>query len=200
MKPNFFAHVARQKGYYDPKKKYYKHHETTMDHLQKILLSAKMQEPVWKYLPFSSIITRGSNNALVDYDEVERILSVVRDARKSVQNVWSIDNGLMGTAEKYELAMTIQQECIDYIDKIRLTKSTMRYLLMQIEMPENAQLQRTLFHSLFGAPNKSFYELIMASAQSIDCLERTPFESDVCIYGIDFNRKICNNHTKNRDF
>lgn len=200
MKPNFFAHVARQKGYYDPKKKYYKHHETTMDHLQKILLSAKVQEPVWKYLPFSSIITRGSNNALVDYDEVERILSVVRDARKSVQNVWSIDNGLMGTAEKYELAMTIQQECIDYIDKIRLTKSTMRYLLMQIEMPENAQLQRTLFHSLFGAPNKSFYELIMASAQSIDCLERTHFESDVCIYGIDFNRKICNNHTKNSDF
>lgn len=188
MKPNFFAHVAKGKGYYNPQKKFYKHHETTMDYLQKILLSTGRKEPVWKFLPFSAIVARGSNYELVDYEEVERILSVVHDTRKLVKNIWSMDDWLMPAYEKYTMAATAQQDCINYIDNIRLTKGTMRYLLHKLESPENKSLRRSLLYSLFGAPNKSFYKLIKESADVIDTIERSKEPADICLFGLNFKR------------
>lgn len=190
IKPKFFGHVARQKGYYDIKKKNYKPHNTTMDHLQKCLNSIGSEKTTSKYLPFSAIVTSGSNNSCVDYEEVERILSTVLDTKKSIQNIWSIPNSLMDKTEKYSLVSTIQQDCINYIDGIRLTKSTMRYLLHQIEQPENSCLQRTMFYSLFGAPNKSFYELLVASMSPVMMLAECDYDPDICLFDIGYMRIV----------
>lgn len=188
MKPNFFAHVARQKGYYNPQKKFYKHHETTMDHLQKILLSVGRERPLLRFLPFSAIVSQGSSTEMVDYDEVERIFSMVYDTKRIVSSIWATEEWLLPTHEKYVLASTAQQDCINYVDSIRLTRGTMRYLLLKLESPENKSLQRSLLYALFGAPNKSFYKLIRESADVIDTIKRSSEPADFCLFGLNFKR------------
>lgn len=94
----------------------------------------------------------------------------------------------MPTHEKYVLASTAQQDCINYIDNIRLTRGTMRYLLHKLESPENKSLQRSLLYSLFGAPNKSFYKLIKESADVIDTIKRSSESADLCLFGLNFKR------------
>ena len=37
IKPYFFAHVAKTKGYYDADKKNYMHHDTAMDYLEELV-------------------------------------------------------------------------------------------------------------------------------------------------------------------
>lgn len=186
IKPKFFGHVARQKGFYNAQKKNYKSHSTTMDYLQKCFVGIGHEKPTGKYLPFSSIVTTGSNHTRIDYDEVQRIIDYVVSTKKGIQNIWSIPGEILSKSEKYDLVSTMQQECINYIDNIRLTKSTMRYLLLQIERPENVALQRTMLYSLFGAPNKSFYELIVASTTPISVLMQDDSNGDICIYGTNF--------------
>lgn len=183
IKPKFFGHVARQKGYYNAQKKNYKSHDTTMDHLQKCFIGIKHEKTNGKYLPFSSIVTAGSNHTRIDYDEVQRVIDHVVDTKKSIRYIWALPNELLSKTEKYVTVSTMQQDCINYIDNIRLTKSTMRYLLLQIERPENLGLQRTMLYSLFGAPNKSFYDLVVASATPIRMLVPDEENGEICVYG-----------------
>lgn len=179
--------MARQKGYYNAQKKNYKSHDTTMDHLQKCFIGIKHDKTNGKYLPFSSIVTPGSNHTRIDYEEVQRIIDHVVDTKKSIQNIWALPNELLSKSEKYGIVSTMQQECINYIDNIRLTKSTMRYLLLQIERPENLGLQRTMLYSLFGAPNKSFYDLIVSSASPIRMVYEDSENGEICAYNIRFS-------------
>ena len=52
--PNFFSHISRRKGYYDPKKKAYNKHKTSMDYLQTIVNGFRVKNP-YKQVKYSLI-------------------------------------------------------------------------------------------------------------------------------------------------
>lgn len=187
IKPGFFGHIARQKGFYDSNKKFYKSHDTTMDYVQQIIRSAKIGSKA-KTIPFSDIICNVATHSTINYDDVESVVNIVKDTRNSIKEVWSLTDDVLGKQEKRKLAAQIQQECIDYIDKMKMTFGTMRCLLQEIEKPENKNIYRVIFYSLFGAPNKSFYDLIVASKTKIDILEPVSKNGDICLYSLNFNR------------
>lgn len=182
IKPGFFGHVSKTKGYYDAQKKNYKSHQTTMDFLQKCVSSRKRDWQRKNFIPFSSLVKDDSAQNRVNHDQVRRIINAVRASKASIANVWCASEDLLSTAQKAAITSDIRQEVIDYIDNIKMSMATMRYLLIAIEKPANSDIARTIFFDLFGTPNKSFYSLIHESRTPIKTI--VPYEDgELELYG-----------------
>lgn len=182
IKPGFFGHVSKTKGYYDAQKKNYKSHQTTMDFLQKCVSSRKRNWQHKNFIPFSSLVKNDSAHNRVNHDQVHRVIDAVRASKASIANVWCASEDLLSPAQKAAITSDIRQEVIDYIDNIKMSMATMRYLLIAIEKPENSDIARTIFFDLFGTPNKSFYSLIHESRTPIKTI--VPYEDgELELYG-----------------
>ncbi len=71
---------------------------------------------------------------------------------------------------------------------LRMNPSTMYRLLKAMEEEENRDISRSLFYTLFGSSNASFYQLIRESEAAVCSLEPSP-EGTVTLYGIRFQKK-----------
>ena len=182
IKPNFFGHVARQKGYYNSERKNYKHHRTTMDFLQKCVNRQSRVRVPRQIVPFSSILIDTSAHNRVNHDQARRVLDIIRQSRKNVKEIWNMPPELLTNAEKAATSARIRQDASEDICNIRMSTATMRYLLLQIEAPANADVARTIFFGLFGTPSESFFELIRESQTPIAMLEPDE-DGNICLYG-----------------
>lgn len=189
IKPNFFAHVAKKKGYYDSKKKAYVFHRSSMDYIQNCLNKCIKDKQGYKidYAPFSAMIS-DEENGVVNFGAVNLILSMVRDASRSIKELWACVSDNMTKSEKTEAAYEIYQRCINGVDSLRMSHATMKQLLMEIEKPENSDIKRRLWAILFGAPNQSFYQVLRASKKPIGIYEECSAEEAEC-YMFDFPHK-----------
>lgn len=187
VKPNFFGHIAKAKGYYDPQKKFYKFYDTTMDYLQHTLNCRGRKKLVEKQTPFSSILKPTNlDYSKVNYQQIKRIVDIVRDTSEQVRHIYSIDDA---PKIKCELADGVRQACIDYIGQACLNRHTMYRLLTTIESEAYKDVRRLLFRVLFAAPNKSFFQLIADSSTPVRCIaERIGGEID--IYGFSFVHQL----------
>ena len=181
IKPNFFAHVTKKKGYYDNKKKSYEYHDSSMDYIQKCLNKCKKAKSEAKinYVPFSAIV-EDEENGNVNQGIVNLILSMVRDANRAIKELWSCSNDNVPKSEKMETAYEIYQRCICGVDSLRMSHATMKQLLMEIEKPENSDIKRRLWTILFGAPNQSFYQVLRASKKPVGIYEECSAEEAEC--------------------
>ena len=199
IKPGFFGFVAKTKGYYNAKKKKYQAHHTTMDYLQQVIRRKYKNNSNVKALPFSAIIDKDKFDInRVRYEQVNLVLDAVRQMRAGQQRLWAYykqdvmvqnagsDTGTMFTdvfKMTSDMVFDLYQDCVDYIDSMRFSYSTMCWLLYSIESDGCSDIRRVLFNILFGAPNKNFYRAIRASAKPIITIE--PDENgDIDIYGV----------------
>lgn len=191
IKPNFFGEVAKHKGYYDPIRKNYRFHNSTMDYIQHSINCALHSIPsrVVSFLPFSSLL-KPFNLDLnrVAYTQVNRILSLVRGTNERIRSVYADDNDLLPNI-RHSIASEIRQECVEYIDKISLNSHTMFWLLRSIESEQCKDVRRLIFGVLFGAPNKSFFELIKESKGPLCSIEEDK-NGEITIYDFKFSRRV----------
>ena len=188
IKPNFFKAKDIGKGYYDRKRKNYKKHLTTMDHVQTCINSYRAQrEEIGKkqeYLPFSALVGNGLDVHRRQYEKVTRVINAVTDMTNEIKSVYASD---IESSVKQMQCCDIRQECVEYVGNMSFTKSDMVYLLRQIEEPRYSQIQRKIFNILFGYPNTSFYEVLEAGAEPIGLLAEDD-EGDVELYGKRYTR------------
>lgn len=188
IKPNFFKAKDIGKGYYDRKRKNYKKHLTTMDHVQTCINSYRAQrEEIGKkqeYLPFSALVGNGIDVHRRQYEKVTRVINAVTDMTNEIKSVYASD---IESSVKQMQCCDIRQECVEYVGNMSFTKSDMVYLLRQIEEPRYSQIQRKIFNILFGYPNTSFYEVLEAGAEPIGLLAEDD-EGDVELYGKRYTR------------
>jgi Trk K+ transport system NAD-binding subunit len=191
IKPNFFGHLARTKGYYNSEKKNYKKHDTSMDYLQTYInsfqISRKDQSERKNFCKFIDVVE--SNNfdkRYVKQEQVNRVIDLVNDMRTEIFDIWNfrddLDNKIKG-----KMSNEIRQNCIDYIDKIKFSYSTMYHLLTTIEDEKYSKISRTIFSILFGTPNKAFFRLIKLSEQPLDILQED-VDGEVQIYNMLFKK------------
>lgn len=188
IKPNFFGVIARAKNYYDPQKKNYKRHNTTMDYLQQVILSNAVRTRVQeKTAGFSDILDKtGYNSSFVKRDQIRRVIDNVRETKLKMNGIWT--NAEMDpTVDRHALSMDARQKCIDYVSSIKMSHSTMYWLVKMIEAKENKDISRMLFYVLFSTPHESFFELILASKRPIETLVEDE-SGDIYIYGIRFKK------------
>lgn len=180
VRPNFFAHLAKDKGYYNPEKKNYLAHDTTMDYLQqivrkRILMFARHNPKPTSFLRFDQIFDRTNYDVhKVVYDQVRRVLKLISDMQAEISFNYAECLKIYGGGLSPERAYALQlltEECAAYIGKLRFGYSTMVYLLMCIEREDQRKCARTLFYMLFGYPNSSFFQAIQVSREGLIELE-----------------------------
>lgn len=192
IKPNFFGRIARMKGYYDSEKKNYCFHETTMDYLQHSINSYRAGKISDGFVPFSDLLVPGDGYTTrnVKYHQVKRILGLVRNMRSQIQAVWSSKDDGLDNEMKAMITAEIRESCNRYIKSIQMSPHTAYRLLLAIEDPENKDIGRSLFYTLFSLPNDSFLDLINRSKTGIAELEETTDDSgELEIYDFKFSKR-----------
>ena len=187
IKPAFFATIARTKGYYDPRRKTYRQHATTMDYLQRACRTRVEVNPGGKYLPFSALIEpMAYSKDAVNKEQCRRVIGLIRNTRQEIRRVWADET--MTRTDRYMIYAGLRQECIDRISAERFNSHTIYRLLRSIEYPDNTDICQTLFSYLFGIPNESFFERIRESATPIGVLELCE-DGEIELYGRRFTQK-----------
>lgn len=195
VKPNFLGKIARMKGYYDSERKDYQFHNTTMDFLQHSLNSYRNPYTPTPFIPFSDLLVHDSySQRSVKYPQVERILKFVRDMRAEIRAVWDGTDDGLDNYDKAILVHEIRSEYVEYIKALRISPHTVYRLMLAIEEPHNKDISRTLFYSLFFAPNQCFLDLIETSRTPISTLiEVNDEEWDIQLFDFYFRKNSTTN-------
>lgn len=195
VKPNFLGKIARMKGYYDSERKDYQFHNTTMDFLQHSLNSYRNPYTPTPFIPFSDLLVHDSySQRSVKYPQVERILKFVRDMRAEIRTVWDGTDDGLDNYDKAILVHEIRSEYVEYIKALRISPHTVYRLMLAIEEPHNKDISRTLFYSLFFAPNQCFLDLIETSRTPISTLiEVNDEEWDIQLFDFHFRKNSTTN-------
>lgn len=164
--PHFFAHISRQKGYYNPQKKNYCKYNTSMDYLQTIVNGFKIKNPYKKdWLPFVSIL----DNALfrtnrVNQKQINKIYSILKKYISDRKNIFGSE---IEKDDKFEKSKLLYENLIADIDSEVIGFSTLYRLLSSLEDKENCQIKNTLLQLLYLCGNESFIKAIINSSTKI---------------------------------
>ncbi len=183
IKPHFFAHISKIKGYYDPTRKSYSKHQTSMDYLQTVVNSFRIRTAYKKtYSPLSCILDSSKyKKENIWFEQVNRVIDLVRNTNSEIKAVYN--NNFLDNATKFELTSAIKQDCVDHISDIKFSYSTMYWILLLIESKDYSDISKMLFSILFGAPNLSFFEVIQDSQDSIGTIYENS-KGNITIYGV----------------
>ena len=202
IKPNFFGHISRQKGYYNPQKKNYQRHNTAMDYLQAVIAThCKRFRSADLLMPFSYILNDYQYiPRIINLNQVNRIIRLVRETKSDISSIWAAymehcqcsENGSLSTTdEEYTITKKrvdeARQKCIDYIAEIKLNYSTVYYLLKLLDEKAYRDISYTMFSILFGVPNKSFFRAIRKSSEPVKELMLNKSGS-IEIYGLRYSK------------
>lgn len=181
IKPNFFGHVARQKGYYDSSKKNYKRHLTSMDYLQEVVNKCKRKLGAnKKFRPFSDVLDEDKYDPrMINWEQIHRVVDLIRDTKSNIEREWSQYMTLYcddevnreGKQEAYRkvsyITNSLREDCSKYIGAIKLNYSTTCYLLKILDKDIYKDITTTMFAILFGEPNESFFRAVKKSKKAV---------------------------------
>lgn len=181
--PHFFAHISRQKGYYNPKKKDYCKYHTSMDYLNTVVNGFKIKNPYKKdWLPFVAILdNKKFYSTHVNHKQIHKIYITLN---KYISDRKQIFVSELEKDEKFEKSRLLYENLISEIDSETIGFSTLFQLLTSIENKEHTQIKNILLTILFLCGNKSFNEAIITSAEEIEVLEYDG--NDMNLFGIQY--------------
>jgi len=187
--PHFFAHIDRQKGYYNSTHKNYSKHCTSMDYLQTVVNSFKLKNRLQKdYLPFSVILDNTHFAKWgVNKEQIKRIHGEIMKYKQLVKQLFydSYDK-----QSRYEIYQIYKTRLINTINQERIGYSTMFELLNSLEYKENMPIKNILLEILCFTNNDSFRKAIIQSISPISFLEmdNNIINNNYTLFGIKFKK------------
>ena len=168
--PHFFAHISRQKGYYNPDKKNYCKYNTSMDYLQTVVNGFKIKNPYKKdWLPFASVLDNSCYYSThVNQKQINKIYSVLKKYISDRKNIFASE---LDKDDKSKKSQLLYDNLVAEIDSEIIGFSTLFRLLSSIEDKENTQIKNILLEILFKCENQSFNKAIISSIDEIEQLE-----------------------------
>ena len=182
--PHFFSHISKQKGFYNPEKKYYCKYHTTMDYLQTIVNGFRIKNPYKKdWSPFTTLLDNEKYYSYnVNQNQIDKIYTMIKKYVNDRKLIYSSDSD--SKEDKNERSNKLKVDLIADIESETIGYSTMYRLLSSVEDKENAQIKNLLLEILFLCGNKSFNETIIQSSNEIKQLEIDG--NDIKIFDIGF--------------
>lgn len=195
IKPMFFKMITLGNGYALNEKHKYIYFDTPMDYVQKIVNGFSFysyRENDKEVVPFANIVKPNNthNMAITYWQSRDRILQFISDTQRQIRKMY-IDYDSKTAEEKREVNMMvaiIKQDCINYINDAVLSDRTMYLLLQAIESKSGHRYKKFLFLSLFGAPNKSFFNFISSKKEMVEILEESD-TGDINLFGIAYRKR-----------
>lgn len=182
IKPWFFAHIVRQKGFYNPKTKRYTKFKTSMDYLQEAINSYKLRSQRRMkdgFLPFSDVVNDARwRSTFVNHEQIAAIWAQARSLKAKYDAIHTSEDG---DSVKRQVAEA-RREFYDFMAEQTINKSTMVSLLQCIESEQTEKFIATLFYGLFSTGNPSLYNCIRDSSEPIESIVPDP-DGDIVIYG-----------------
>ena len=193
VKPYFFSHIAKRKGYYDPERKAYVKHDTSMDYLQTSVNSYRARHGRKKkaeqasMIQISDIIDINAPNECrnAKYSQINELFDFIDEANSHISSIYA--NETVTDDIKRIVANGFRQDCVEYVGRMSLSPATMKTMLKMIERPEHSKHKKLIFYTLFGYPNTSFFEVLRKSKQPIPHIECDP-DGDIEIFGVRFKQ------------
>lgn len=184
-KPYFFRILSGFKGYVLKDAENYMHYDTSMDYLQEItedfIKDTRLYRKKNDFIPFSNVLNFDDYDYnKIDWWQIKRIIESVHKYKSDSIHIWN--NHTTDHIEKINESNDLKKQCVEYINKIKMNKSTMLYLLKSIESPSNSSIRRFLFDIFFSTPNDSFFNLIRNSQEKMGVLVRND-SGNINIYG-----------------
>ena len=176
VKPMFFKRITLGNGYELSDRVKYKYFKTSMDYLQQKINKYNFRQnrkSKENFIPFIDIVKEPDLNTFTQgyyYEQKNRIIDIIKNTKQSISSIYT-GYETMSTDEKEQvrrIATEMKQECVEYINDISTSKATM-YLLLK-DMEKDKPLSRFIFEILFGAPNTSFFEMIIDSKEDLSRL------------------------------
>lgn len=195
IRPKFFAHVAKKKGYYDPKRKNYKLHMAPMDYLQDVVDKFKNCGPKKGKVvtrTIGDIVRDLSINDVPRYGYVDLVLSMVRDLDANTRMLYQMNGNFVTDKEKKrEMANALFEKCINGIRTLNLNKATIRELLIEMDNPANSIIRRKLWMILFGSLGDKVDEVLLMAEKPTYTFEEcaSQDDADVYMYNIPFKKR-----------
>lgn len=181
--PHFFAHIARQKGYYNPTKKNYTKYNTSMDYLQTIVNGFRIKNPYKKdWLPFVSILDNSKfYSTHVNQNQINKVYGLLKKYISERKSIFSSD---IDKDDKFASAQLLYSNLIADVESESFGFSTLYRLLSSLEDKENTQIKNTLLKILYLCGNESFKDAIIHSSTEIKQLEEGG--DDIKLFGIGY--------------
>lgn len=187
IKPYFFAHISKAKGYYDAERKRYKKFKTTMDYVQQIMnkvhIKRSKPEETTEFIDCLHLDDFKINR--VKYDQLYRIVDRAYRCLKEIKSIRANDDG--DILYKKEAILEEKIKCYEYINRIRLNPHTMYWLMVSIATSEYADIRQYLLSVLLMHGNSGFFDLIKRSKKPMELL--VPDETgNIEIFGLKYSK------------
>ena len=170
IRPNFFAPIAKSKGYYNNKKINYQRHDTAMDYLEHALNCFKLPKDKDPYIKLPEMFVNNISYTDAVYKQAHRIVRIIRDARAKIKNVWS--DPVLQSDQKWIVTSDIKNECIQYVNGLLINPNTAMLLLSMSESADCKDISGFMTQVLFGVPNEVFYDVVRSSREDVGLVER----------------------------
>lgn len=153
VKPEFLGYIAKTKGYYNPEKKCYRYHDTTMDYLVKIISSSRSRKSGAKsFLPFSDCFRFEEYDVKkVKYSQINKIIGWCLNMNHKLSAIWASD--YYEDEEKANLAALEKDILYSNINSLKMSRHTLFYLVKCIDNKKYSPISRLLFYALFNYKN-----------------------------------------------
>jgi hypothetical protein len=178
-KPMFFKMITLNNGYALNSKHEYVYFHTPMDYLQKIINSFNFRTKRIKneVIPFSDIVKPMSmyHSSRYYYYKANRIIELIKDLSRDIARQY-IGYEYKTKSEKSAtktVVADLKQECVNYINNITIPDTVMYLVLKEIDNKNNYAYARLIFNTLFGTPNKKFFQMIIDKTDEIYCLDES---------------------------
>lgn len=181
VKPYFFGHIDKVKGFYNEDKKMYVKYDTSMDYLREILESYRPPKFEDESQPLTNILINVYDHDTENRHQINRIIYCIEQFKKSRYYIW---NGYADTSDKYRIYLEEENRVIETINSLKINDSTFYSLVKTLD---SGELSDFLSKLLFNIGNETAFNLIKKSKNIIDVVEEDPY-GDIDMYGIKFKK------------
>lgn len=199
IRPYFFAHVSRRKGYYDPQKKNYRHSASPMDYLQEIIQSrdkrghSRGKRGVTRYnMTIGDILSDINIEDKPRLGYIDLVLAMVRDMDLKTKQLYQVKSDVVASStEKRKMASIYFEDCVNGVRNMNLNNATMRKLLLEMDDPKNSDIKRKLWSIIFCSLSDRMSLLLRVAKEPIYTVQecRANETGDMQLYWLQF--KYC---------
>lgn len=170
IRPKFFMHVAKKKGYYIKGAKDYKVHMTTMDYVQDVVNRTVYAANKYNALGnerLSTVLDDSKyDNSEVSYAQIDKIEEIVKNL-KSARSAIYLDHNI-DTEEKEILNDRLTYNTIYEISKFKINYNTAYAIMNRLDRSKQiADIRQTLFYLLLSLPSTMFFDVFDKSKKNI---------------------------------
>lgn len=198
VRPMFFKNIVLDNGYKLSGNIRYKYFRTPMDYLQKQISAFNFhsrRQDKDEMLPFSAIVKPPDSKNIGSgyYKQRNRIINIIENTDKEIKALYCGYSG-KNKEERDAIhlqALNLRQDCVEYINDLTISENTVYLLLKTLSDKNYRYIHRRIFEILFGAPNKTFFRMIIDNHGEINKLIEDN-NGDIELYDLKFLKEAVN--------